>query len=156
MLNDVQPTDEPGKAPSARTTLDAPDLAKVVASMDVPLPKPPPSKTIADPIAAIVSILFGILAASGLLSQIHMTTAMLMALGGAFVAVMAFGRAVWHWRRGEAVALQDKIAALLGSAVTIATAAGLPVNQLSPDLVGAIAAMVATVFTTRRAVKAAV
>jgi predicted MFS family arabinose efflux permease len=141
--------------PSTRPTLDAPEIAAAAAKIDGTIERrqAEPSKTIADPIAAMLSIIFGMLSASGLPSTLGISTTMLMATGGIVVALAALGRSVWHWRRGEAVALQDKIAAFLGAIVAAATAGGLPVNQISPDLVGAAAATLATIFTTRRAVK---
>ena len=159
-MDGKSPGDETSTAPSPgstnRTTLDAPDLAAIVAKIDAPeiqQEKAPPSKTVADPIAAAVSMLMGLAFASGLPSRFGVSTAMLLAVGGAFVTAASLGRAIWHWRRGEVVALQDKIAAALGAAIAIAAAAGLPVNEMSPDLVGTAAATIATIFTTRRAVK---
>lgn len=123
-------------------------------------PRPPkrprkraPSPTMADPIMVVVSLLVGLACAAGVPSLLKITTAQLFAFGGLAVAVGAFGRGVWHWYRGEKVQLQDAIAAIFGAALATATAFGLPVDNLDPDLMGSMAAILASMFTARRTIK---
>lgn len=100
--------------------------------------------TSADPIAAIVSIVVMMLSALQIPEALHMTAAQVTGIGSAVVLVAGAGRAIWHWRRGEVVNLQDPIAAALGGIVLTASIFGLP-NAAEID--GSTIAMIASAIT---------
>lgn len=130
-----------------------PEADTQVEPIPPPLPDGPgPAKSKADPVYAIVMFVMAIVSAGGLPSKLHLTTAMLMAIGGAIIAVAGVGRATYDVvKLGRKIALQDKIAVAIGAIAALLVAFGVPVGELDPDITMTVATAIASGIALHRA-----
>lgn len=130
-----------------------PSASATLSDSPSPKPDPKPTKSPADPIATIVSLVLLICSAAQLPSKLGISTQVLVSFGGLVVLIAAIARGVIELRKGGSFPLQDKIAAAIGLLTGLVAAAGGPIIALDPDLVATLASALATSFAMRRTVK---